>query len=262
MPEGHTIHNIARRHRRHLAGHHLTVSSPQGRFDDGAAMLNGRKLVDVEAHGKHLFYEWDDAPTLHVHLGLVGKFRTHTKNAPPPSPATRLVLAKNPVFAYLTGPMVCEILDPEDAAAIIDELGPDPLLDDAASDEFAARLARRRVPIGVAMLDQKVLAGVGNVYRSEVLFLNGINPKTPSNRIKPATAAALWDTTVEQLSNGLKHDRIITVADEDRKAGSRQRVYVYKRAGEPCLRCGSAIRSERYGQRKVWWCPTCQRKRS
>lgn len=262
MPEGHTIHNIARRHRKHFVGHPVAVSSPQGRFADGAAVLDGRVMERVDAHGKNLFYRWEDAPTLHVHLGLIGKFRTWTESAPPPRDTTRLVLANGAARAYLVGPMTCAIVDPEDADALIDRLGPDPLGEPDAAEAFADRLAKRKTPIGVALLDQKVLAGVGNVYRSEVLFLNGINPKTPANRLKPATADALWDTTVDQLGIGLQHDRIITVSPEDAEAGSNERVYVYKRAGEPCLRCGTPIRSQRYGQRKVWWCPNCQRKRT
>jgi len=225
-------------------------------------MLDNRILERVDAHGKNLIYRWEDAPSLHVHLGLVGKFPTYAIDAPPPSPATRLVFANGDVRAYLTGPMTCSILDPEDADAVIDRLGPDPLGDPDAAEEFAHRLARRSVPIGVAMLDQKVLAGVGNVYRSEVLFLNGINPKTPANRLKSATAEALWQTTVDQLQVGLQHDRIITVSTEDAEAGADERVYVYKRSGEPCLRCGTPIRSATYGQRNVWWCPNCQRRRT
>ena len=84
MPEGHTIHRAARRQRRELGGQTLRASSPQGRFAEGAAALDGRRLEGVDAVGKHLFYRFDDGEVLHVHLGLFGRFRHHPAPAPEP----------------------------------------------------------------------------------------------------------------------------------------------------------------------------------
>ena len=93
MPEGHTIHRYARLHRELFAGQRLRVTSPQGRFAAGASQVDGRRLDGADAYGKHLFYRWARGLTLHVHLGLFGKFRSHRGDAPPPSDQTRLALA-------------------------------------------------------------------------------------------------------------------------------------------------------------------------
>ena len=127
MPEGHSILRYANRHHRLLAGKKVHASSPQGRFRGGAARIDGRKLLDVEAHGKHLFYHWDRAETLHIHLGLYGKFRTFKTEPPPPTPGTRLVLASEGTTIYLAGPTVCELIEPSREEAIRARLGPDPL---------------------------------------------------------------------------------------------------------------------------------------
>ena len=118
MPEGHTIRRYADRHRKVLAGRTVTASSPQGRFAAGAQRLNGRELLDVDAHGKHLFYRWRRAETLHIHLGLYGKFKLFRDDPPPPTPGTRLALATDDVTIYLAGPTVCELIVPSQEEAI------------------------------------------------------------------------------------------------------------------------------------------------
>ena len=196
MPEGHTIHRYAARHRKALAGQTVATASPQGRFSGGASRLNGRKLLDVDAHGKHLFYRWQRAETLHVHLGLYGKFKTFRSDPPPPTPGTRLTLSTDDISIYLAGPTVCELIEPSQEEAIRSRLGPDPLLAGTDSNDaaaFVANLARRRIPIGAALLDQGVVAGIGNIYRAEVLFLAGVAPTTPANEVAPEKAAELLE---------------------------------------------------------------------
>jgi DNA-formamidopyrimidine glycosylase len=264
MPEGHTIHRHARLQRRRLVNRPVTVTSPQGRFTAGAARLDGRRLEDIDARGKHLFYRWEGGETLHVHLGLFGRFRTFTTDPPPPTEGTRLAMTADDATVYLAGPTVCELIDPDEEDAIRNRLGPDPLDRTGDAEAFSANLSRRRIPIGAALLDQKVIAGVGNVYRAELLFLLGISPHTPANAVDTETAEALWDRTVTELRRGEKSGRIVTTdpadfgAARDRELRRDERLYVYKRDGLPCRRCGTEIRTTEMANRSMWWCPACQ----
>lgn len=265
MPEGHTLHRIADRHNDVLAGRSLRVSSPQGRFAEGARDLDGEVLDSAEAHGKHLFYRWANGANLYVHLGLVGKFRTWPAGAaPPPTPGTRLAMASDEAVTYLAGPMACRLVTSEEAAAVIDQLGPDPIRSRRGRSEFATRLARKRVPIGAALLDQSVLAGIGNVYRAELLFLLGIHPEVRADRLSAIEVDALWDLAVDELRAGVQAGRIITVRPRELGVrrridlGGDERLYVYHRDGLPCRRCGTEIVAREIGARRIWWCPKCQ----
>jgi len=264
MPEGHTIHRYARLHRRRLNNGPVAVWSPQGRFAEGASHLDGRHLEHIDPLGKHLFYRWEGDTTLHVHLGLFGKFRTFTGEPPPPTDETRMAMQAGDATIYLAGPTACELVTPAEEETIRDRLGPDPLDRSASPDRFAANLARRRIPIGAALLDQKVVAGVGNVYRAELLFLLGIHPRTPASELAAVTVAVLWDRTVDELRRGERSGRIVTTdpvhfgATRDRDLHGEERLYVYKRHGLDCRRCGTVIRIEDLGNRSIWWCPSCQ----
>jgi endonuclease VIII len=270
MPEGHTIHRLARDHRRLLVGRRLTVSSPQGRFAAGSALLDGLVLRDIEAYGKHLFYRWESEVILHVHLGLFGKFRLHRSAEPPePGAAVRLRMhapghdAESAVTVDLSGPTDCSLGDPGDRDRIVARLGPDPLRADADPDRFHRRLARSRAPIGSLLLDQGVIAGVGNVYRAEALFVCGIDPERPGAELTPDQRALLWDTITAMLRAGVKANRIVTVdrAELGLPPGARHRrgetTYAYKR--RHCIRCADEIRWFPLAARPCYACPTCQR---
>jgi formamidopyrimidine-DNA glycosylase len=265
MPEGHTIHRHARLQRKHLRNTGpIAVSSPQGRFAAGAARLDGRGVRNIEARGKHLFYRWDHGETLHVHLGLFGKYKTFLGEAPPPTDGTRLALRTEDATIYLAGPTICEIIDPDEEAELRNRLGPDPLDRRSDPERFVGNLSRRRIAIGAALLDQKVVAGIGNVYRAELLFLLGVDPHTPANVVDPETAVGLWDRTVTELRRGEKSGRIVTTdpadfgAARDRDLKRDERLYAYKRDGLPCRRCGTEIRITEMANRSMWWCPSCQ----
>lgn len=264
MPEGHSIYRYATEHREVLAGKKVAATSPQGRFRSGAARINGRKLLDVETHGKHLFYRWQRAETLHVHLGLYGKFRTFRSEAPPPTPGTRLVLSADSVSIYLAGPTVCELIDPSGEDRIRARLGPDPLKADTNGNTaaaFNANLSRRRIPVGAAILDQSVIAGVGNIYRAESLFLTGIDPATPANEVGASRAEELWDTCVELLESGVAEGKIVTVKRRPLRSSrfeKHQDLHVYQRDRFPCRRCGGPISTAEMAGRNIWWCPSCQ----
>lgn len=163
--------------------------------------------------------------------------------------------------------MVCELLDPEGEGQILAWLGPDPLRDGRdAGPRFRQALGRRSIPIGAALLDQTVVAGIGNVSRAETLFLRGIHPDRPARSLTDEEAAGLWSTIVEQLRLGERLGRIVTVdpaevgaaRPEDLIDAGDERLYVYRRAGLACRRCGTALRGWKVGGRTITACPTCQ----
>lgn len=262
MPEGHTIHRLARRHRRLLVGHAVRASSPQGRFAEGAALIDGDVLQATEAWGKHLFHRYDDG-WLHVHLGLFGKFRDGRGSPPEPRGALRLRLVTDDAWVELRGPTACELLAEPQRDALLARLGPDPLRPDGDPDVVAARLARSRRAVGATLLDQAVVAGIGNVYRAEALFRHGVDPWLAGRDLDPVTWKAMWDDLVVLMSAGVRSGRIVTTEPDDRERphGTPRRVdahYVYGRAGLPCRRCGTPVLDGELGARRVFWCPVCQ----
>ena len=263
MPEGHTIHRLAKDLNASLRPGNVTATSPQGPFADQAEILDGNKLINAEAWGKHLFLDFANAPLLHIHLGLIGKLRPKPLETPSTEGAIRLRLEGKDKLWDLTGPMTCALIDDDDAAAVTAKLGPDPLRKDGKADDFVDRMSRKKLPLAAALLDQKVLAGIGNVYRSEFCYLAGINPNTPANSLDEETVRGLWDLATQQLKLGVRLNRIVTrepseVGTTAGKIDNENRLYVYKREGQPCHRCGDEIRLVEIAKRKAWYCPTEQ----
>jgi endonuclease-8 len=270
MPEGHTIHRIARDHARLLAGRPLRVTSPQGRFATDAQRVDGAVLERLEAYGKHLFSWWSTGDVGHVHLGLFGKFRVHRGEPPEPRGAVRMRLetldatGDDPerVTIELRGPTACTIGTPDDRAAIVDRLGPDPLRDDADPERAIAKLARSKRALADLLLDQSVIAGVGNVYRAELLFVHGIHPERPGSRCERDELAELWATAARFLRAGVRANRIVTVDRDEigwpkgRRIPRREATYVYRR--EHCVRCGTPIATAEIANRTCYFCPTDQ----
>lgn len=227
-------------------------------------MLDGRRLESIDALGKHLFYRWSGGESMHVHLGLFGKFRTHRSDPPPPTEATRLAMHADETVVYLSGPTICELIDPGSEERLRARIGPDPLVAGTDPAAFYEALGRRRIPVGAALLDQKVIAGIGNVYRAEILFMAGIDPSRPANLIAADEASMLWDLAVRELRSGERAGRIVTVRPDDVGARRRseiprgERLYVYKRTGEPCRRCGTPVAIDVMAGRSIWRCPACQ----
>lgn len=183
--------------------------------------------------------------------------------APEPRGAVRLRLLGEHGVADLTGPAACELLDAEGVAAVRRRLGPDPLLSDSDPAEFVAAARRRRKPVGELVMDQSVIAGVGNIYRAEVLFRCRISPFRTGNRISEARLRAVWTDLTVLMADGVATGLIATVdaadrlelVDDDPEA---QRWYVYHRAGRACLRCGESVRECDMAGRRLFWCPACQ----
>ena len=261
MPEGHVLHRLAREHEKALGNARLTVSSPQGRARAAAADLDGTTLLAVEALGKHLFYRSASA-TLHVHLGLFGRFRSYRAEVPSPRPTTRLRLQGGSTTIDLIGPTDCRIVDRDEEETIRARLGPDPLRADGTAEEFAHRLSRRRIAIGAALLEQRVIAGVGNIFRAEALFIAAIDPLRSAAEVPHDQVTALWGTIQTMMRDGVRLGRIVTVDPAELGLSSRRSVdrgdavYVYKR--ETCRHCRGTIASATIGARSLYWCPRCQ----
>ena len=263
MPEGHTLHRLAREQQRLFGGRIVRLSSPQGRFVDGAAALDGHVLRRAEAYGKHLLHRYDNGLILHVHLGLYGKFLSGVGEPPEPVGALRLRLIGDGVYADLRGATACELLDKSGWTAIRARLGPDPLRRDADPAAAASRLLRSKTSVAALLMDQQVLAGVGNVYRAELLFRHGVDPFLPGARLAPEIWDAMWADLVVLMKSGVRLGQIVTVRPEHRarKRGRLDRaeaVYVYRRNGLPCRVCGTEVRTQELVGRNLFWCPNCQ----
>ncbi|MFC9332162.1 Fpg/Nei family DNA glycosylase [Arthrobacter sp. NPDC057009] len=297
MPEGHSIHRLARQFGDVFAGERLAVSSPQGRFAAGAALLDGHSMLHASAHGKHLFLHFEHGLVLHVHLGLYGawdfggdsQFRGASSiGAPrrvgerevagstgdpapagyagPPVPvgAVRVRLASAHGWADLRGATTCAAITEAEAAAVLGRLGPDPLHNSGSSrDGFIRRILTKRTPVATLLMDQKVIAGVGNVYRAEVLFRGRIDPLLPGRALTEDAAGLLWDDTAAVMSDGVRDGRIITTTAgfwtrSDQLPPGEEAHFVYRRHGQPCRVCGTAVALSEHAARKLYWCPSCQ----
>ena len=241
----------------------MRLSSPQGRFVEGAAAVDGHVLRRAEAYGKHLLQRYDNGLIVHVHLGLYGKFVTGLGVPPEPVGALRLRMVGDGVYADLRGATACELLDTTGWAKIRARLGPDPLRRDADPSLAAARILRSKTSVAALLMDQAVLAGVGNVYRAELLFRHGVDPFLPGLALPEAVWAGMWADLVELMTSGVRLGRIVTVRPEHRvrKRGILSReeaVYVYRRTGLPCRVCGTEVRTEVLVGRNLFWCPNCQ----
>jgi endonuclease-8 len=271
VPEGHTIHRLALRHTELFAGRRLRASSPQGRFVAGAAAIDGRVLRSASAYGKHLLHDYGNAGTVHIHLGLYGKFSDGRPPVPPPVGEVRLRLSNRSHWLDLRGPAACELLDPPQVAALLARLGPDPLRAD--SDPAAAydRIARSARPIAALLLDQSIVAGAGLIFVLETLFRAGIAPTAPGRSVTPEAWRELWADLRALMSEAVVSGRIDTVHTVhtpaamgrapriDRHGGE---VYVYRRAGQPCLVCATPVSAATLAGRNLFWCQVCQPERA
>ncbi|UTX51992.1 Fpg/Nei family DNA glycosylase [Leucobacter aridicollis] len=347
MPEGHSVHRIARQFSANFVGTTPEVSSPQGRFVEGAAELDGRKMLDARAVGKQMFLEFEGDLWLRIHLGIYGAWdfsgevkvdpsiqihgqtpghsklgqtgehvgsgtrgsdalraaertvgdtpvdslgedsvtsigaprRTRVRMAEadkegdllesfPPEPvgAVRVRLLNDTVCADLRGPTACEVLSPAEVERVIQRLGPDPANADGPAERqrFVERAGKKKTAIGLVLMDQSVVAGIGNVYRAEMLFRAELDPHTPANTLDRAVLEELWDDWAHLLEIGITVGQMITI---DGLAGAAyqkalvdrdERHWVYKLEGTPCKRCGANIKLEEMGNRKLYWCPGCQ----
>jgi formamidopyrimidine-DNA glycosylase len=192
--------------------------------------------------------------------------QTDAEWPPPVVGQVRLRLLTDSTCADLRGPTACELQTVDEMLATVATLGPDPLVDDVAEGEerFVAAVRRKPTPIGQLLMDQKVVSGIGNVYRAEMLFRANLNPHTPGRDVPEDTVRALWRDWVRLLAIGVETGQMMTMDDLDPEAYRRamahrdDRHWVYHRAGLPCRVCGTAIVLEEMAARKLYWCPRCQ----
>jgi DNA-formamidopyrimidine glycosylase len=279
VPEGHTLRRLADELTVAFADRRVRVSSPQGRFAADAAALDGTRLVGADSAGKHLFVELDGERFVHVHLGLIGTFDVHpdVTQVPAPQGQVRLRLAAGPAvgvddgrpssYADLRGAITCALVGPGRVTEVTDALGPDPLREDADPDRAWARVRRSDRSIGDLLMDQSVVAGVGNVYRAEVLFRQRVHPLRPGRTLQVSRFRTIWDDLVVLMREGVRTGRIDTVRPEHtpeamgrppRRDDHGGEVYVYRRAGQACHVCGAGVRTEGLAGRNSFWCPRCQ----
>ena len=252
----------------------MRVGSPQGRFADSAALVDGTGWSSAEAWGKHLFVEFAGDRYVHVHLGLYGKFDVHAGVARCRPRSARSGCGWSPASGAPRRTPTCAAPPPatwspaEQRDAVVAALGPGPAARRTPTRTRAwARIRRSRAPIGDLLMDQTVLAGVGNVYRAEVLFRHRIHPLRPGRRCARGQFQAMWDDLVELMAEGVRTGRIDTVRPEHtpeamgrppREDDHGGEVYVYRRNGQPCHVCGATVRTEVLTGRNLFWCPRCQ----
>ena len=256
MPEGHTIHRLAQDLARDLGGHSVLVSSPQGRFLE-AALLNQERLLRTEAVGKHLFLHFRGRRVVHIHLGLFGRCYRRKQPAPVPRMTTRLRL-EGPAYTWdLVGPTCCELLGPKSLTNLRKRLGVDPLGKKPNVELAWQKVSKTKRAIGAVLLDQSVFAGIGNVYRAELLFLIRLHPETRSCDVRRAAFDELWSHAKSLLALGVKERRIVTVPHAPSKRLKRvEALYVYKR--HTCRVCNGAIAKISCAGRPIYACERCQ----
>ena len=333
MPEGHSVHRIARQFKANCVGTSPIVTSPQGRFSQGAALLSGRKMIDARAVGKVMFLEFEGDLWLRVHLGIYGAWdfsgevridpsiqihgvtpghsklgqtgeysrpdstasvdslgedsvtsigaprRTRVRMAEedrksvapddfPPEPVgqVRVRLLNDTVCADLRGPMMCDVMTPAEVDQAVHKLGPDPANANNAAEmaRFVDRAHKKKTPIGLVLMDQSIVAGIGNVYRAEMLFRAELDPHAHTNTLDRTVLESLWDDWAHLLDIGITVGQMMTIDGLEGEAYQRalverdERHWVYKLEGTPCKRCGTNVVLEEMGSRKLYWCPGCQ----
>lgn len=247
MPEGHALHRVAR-DQQELIGQRVRATSPQGKFVDGAHAIDQATIESIEAVGKHLLQRFANGATVHVHLGMQGKTFRRQPVAGDPLEQTRLRLHDegNDLAWDLVAPSTCELLDDEHVAALRDSLGPDPL-DPHVDVERALDNVRRAAttPIGAALLDQRTMAGVGNVFRAEALVRTGIHPRAAARDLSDEQLRNLWLTLQALMKQAVNDNEI------------RPKL-VYKQ--DTCQHCdtNTPVTTETIGGRTAYVCATCQ----
>ncbi len=266
MPEGNEVHRYRDRQHACFAGRTVRADSPSGQFPDATA-LDGRKLRAIHARGKHLGYNFGRDLILHVHLGRFGDFTEGTGPLAEPKGALRLRMwtgqAAKTNWLELRGPTDCSLYDQAKWDKLLARLGPDPLEPGADPKPAFAVIAERKTPIGALLMDQAVVAGIGNIYRAELLFRARLSPFRPGQQVDASQVREIWKDAVRLMPDGMVDRRIVTTRPKDRPhprgpAQPGEVHYVYKRQGKPCLVCGTKIESREMAGRTLYWCPRCQ----
>jgi len=264
MPELPEVEFAARIVRRAALGHTITrvralhPSQRRGLPDEKARSLAGDRIVAVERRGKHQLLRLKSGRTLHVHFRMTGDWHVVERpgDALPPHARVEIALS-NGTRLILDDPRAL-------SAVTLHEAGVDPLpqLGPEATDRafnaqwLGSALSKRRVPIKVALLDQRVVAGVGNIYASEALWDARIDPRVVAGQLRPAQLRSIVAGIRRVMARALKE----SARYYGRGASDPHRFTVYDREGEPCRRCATRVRRLVQGTRSTYYCPTCQKK--
>ncbi|MDP1821555.1 MAG: DNA-formamidopyrimidine glycosylase family protein [Acidimicrobiales bacterium] len=260
MPEGDTLFKVAARLTPALQGHVLTrFEAPRLR---GHRPALGERIALVEARGKHLLIHFERGLVLRTHLRMTGSWHVYRERQRWQKPA---YLARAVVGADSGWLGVCfqaPVVETYHRAGaepdVLASLGPDLCLAESLHDDVIdavvqriPRLAPTGTTVGEALLDQRIAAGIGNVYKSEACFAVGIDPGTPIDRVDDRTRRAVWTVAARQLQANL---------DGPERRTHPTGLAVYGRRGQPCRACGKPIRMARHGDqaRSSYWCPACQ----
>jgi endonuclease-8 len=258
VPEGDTVWQAATRLRAALEGKALTLCDIRVPAFATVDLTPG-PVDEVVSRGKHLLIRVGDL-SVHTHLKMEGAWHVYPAGARwhRPSWQARILLGTTDAVAVGFQLGVVEVIPREQESAAVGHLGPDLLGADWDEQIAAANLASDPArAVGVALLDQRVMAGVGNVYRNELCFLRGVHPATPVAAAGDPTA---WTDLARRLLIA-NRDRVVRVTTGDRRRG--RSTWVYGRAGKPCWRCGTLVESGSLGddaahERQIFWCPNCQ----
>ena len=262
MPEGHSVQRTANEFNKKFKGKVVRVDSPQGRFSSEAKLIDGQVLKGAKAIGKQLFLNFDNGLTCRVHLGIYGKWRFINEIEKAMYGQVRARFYNDEFLADLRGPTICEVIDKRAVKDIENRLGPDPTNTDPRGlqkQRFIERVQNSARPIGILLMNQEVISGIGNVYRAEILFRAQISPHVPGKSLSVSQIEELWLDSVKLMKVGVATGFMTTREERLKKRTKKaDRNYVYKREGQKCLRCGGLVSIELMATRKLYWCPGCQ----
>ncbi len=263
MPEGHSVQRTANWFNKNLAKQKIKVDSPQGRFSAEAKLVNNRTFLKARAIGKQLFLDFDNGLSVRIHLGIYGKWRYYGKAEKDVVGQVRARFYTSKAMADLRGPSVCEVIDSQQVKLLEKKLGPDPTNPDPKKinqARFVERVMKSKSAIGLLLMNQSVLSGVGNVYRAELLFRAKISPHRAGDSLTQKQVVNLWQDSVALMKVGIAKGVMVT--RQEQLSSSKihdERNYVYKREGLKCLRCKGTVVLEVMASRKLYWCPGCQK---
>jgi endonuclease-8 len=254
VPEGDTVWRTAKHLDQTLTGRLLTATD--FRVPAFATLdLSGREVTGTVSRGKHLLTRIGADHTLHTHLKMEGSWHLYrpTTRWRRPEHEARVVLRTEEWHAVGFALGITEVIGRDEEQDAVGHLGPDLLGPDWDEDEALRRLTAEPLrPIGEALLDQRNLAGVGNMYKAELCFLAGVHPDTPVDRVPDLRRMVRRAKQVLEVNK----ERVQQATTGDLRRG--RQLWVYARGRQPCLRCGTRIAYDENGGRPSYWCPVCQ----
>jgi endonuclease-8 len=259
VPEGDTIHRTANTLRPWLVGEPILAARGWDDWIDSGSLV-GHHVTEVEARGKHLLLHLDDDRVIHGHSGMTGSWHIYPLGEPWQKPERRaaLVMETSRLVVIFFSPKTLELLTPTQFRRhpYLPKVGPDLLGEELDVPEVIARFrTQNHKPVGEAVMNQTLTAGIGNIYKSELLFLEHIDPFAPVANLDDPRLADLFELARELMQHNLEGPARTT-----RFAGDGGRMWVYGRSGQPCYLCTTPICVRRQGDlgRTTYWCPTCQ----